>query len=305
MDKNLQEELTKRFQAATDSFLDKIKGDPNVIAAILGGSLSYDQVWEKSDIDMTLIVRDQNLKNDSFSLIEDDITINISIISRSDFRRFLERQGGGSILHSFISKGKIIFSTDDSLYEYFENYKIIGKDDIAQTIFYAAGELCYYYDKTLKWLTVKEDTLYAQYYLLKAAEVIAKMEVCLSGEIPTREVIRKAQTINPALISTYYDRAMSHHYSCEEILEAIHGIDHYMEQHLAIISKPVLDYMSDGEMKTVNMIAKFFRIDGHVIIEILDYLAEKGVIVKLSQTIRITPKSKLAVEEITYQYIKF
>lgn len=305
MDKHLQEELTRRYQAAADSFMDKIKGDPNVIAAVLCGSLSYDQVWEKSDIDMTLIVRDQNLKNDSFSLIEDDITINVSIVPRSGFKRFLESQRGGSIFHSFITKGKIIYSNDDSLYEYFEDMKAIGSDDMAQTMFYAAGELCYYYDKTLKWLTVKKDLLYAQYYLLKAAEVIARMEVCHNNEIPTREAIRRAGQLNPELMAAYYDRAMSHHYNASEIEEALKGMEQYLEQNLDIISKPIVDYMADGEMKTITMIAKFFRTESHMLAEILDFMAERGILIKLSQTIRITPKSKLAVEEITYQYIKF
>lgn len=305
MENNLQGELTRRYQEATDSFISKLKCDPNVIAAILSGSLSYDQVWEKSDIDMTLIVRDQSLKNDSFCLVEDDITINTTIVPRSGFKRFLESLSGGSMLHSYFSKGKIIYSTDESLYEYLDEYKNIGKDDLAQTIMFDACELHYYYEKSMKWLKVKEDRLYAQYYLLKAAEVFARMEVALNGEIPTREAIRKAQLLNPSLISVYYDKAMSYQYSNEEISAAIDQMDRYMEQHLDIIKKPVLDYMSDGEMKTVTMISKYFHIDSHFIIGLLDYLAEKGLIAKVSQTIRITPKSKLAVEEITYQYISF
>jgi predicted transcriptional regulator len=61
--------------------------------------------------------------------------------------------------------------------------------------------------------------------------------------------------------------------------------------------------MGDQEMKTVTMITKYFKTDSHFIIGILDYLADKGVIAKVSQTIKVTPKSKLAVEEIAYQYI--
>jgi len=96
---------------------------------------------------------------------------------------------------------------------------------------------------------------------------------------------------------------MSHHNSEEEISIAIQGIDRYLEQHLDIIKKPVISYMSDQEMKTITLITKHFHSVGHFIIGIFDYLAEKGVIAKVSQTIRITPKSKLAVEEIAYVYI--
>lgn len=303
MDQEQKEDLTLRYRAAAESFVEKIKKDINVVAVIISGSLAYDQVWEKSDIDSTVIVRDQILKNDSFCIVEDDITINVTMTTRSGFKRFLESLGGGSFMHSYFAKGNIVYSTDDSLYEYYEEFKKIGKDDLEETIFLTACELVHCYDKCLKWIKVKEDPLYAQYYLLKAAEGIAKIEVCLSGEVPTREVILKASAINPELMSVYYKDAMSRHYSTTEILAAIDKLEQYIEQHLEIIKKPVLRYMADQEMKTVTMITKYFKTDSHFIIGILDYLADKGVIAKVSQTIRITPKSKLAVEEIAYQYI--
>ncbi len=303
MEKRLQAELTSRYQAAADSFVDKIKDDPNVIAVILCGSLAYDQVWEKSDIDMTVVVRDQQLKNRSYCIVEDDITINVGIYPRSEFKRALERQSGGSFLHSYYARGKIIYTTDEDLYDYFEEYRRMGSDDIALTVFFAACELVHCYDKALKWLTVKQDPLYSQYYLLKAAEVIAGMEVALSGESPSREAIIKAYKLNPDMIIPYYHNAMSHHYSTVELLNAIHGIEKYLSERLDIIKKPILEYMSDQEMKTVTMITSYFRTDSHFIIGILDYLADKEIILKISQTIRLTPKSKLAVEEIAYQWI--
>jgi hypothetical protein len=304
MEEIIQAEIKERFTAAVDSFIGKIKGDPNVIAVIICGSLAYDMVWEKSDIDMTMVIRDQPLKNDSYCIIEDGITINVHLMERSKFKRGLERNIGGSFSQSYFSKGKIVYTTDDSLYEYFEDIKNMGSDDIALSAFYIASMLVGIYDKCQKWLTVRKDPLYAQYYLLKAAEIIANMELCLSGVPSSREAIQKALEINPQMINTFYQGAMSHHFSEEEILEAIDKIDKYLEQHLDILSKPVIEFMSDQEIKTCTLISKHFHSDGHFIINIFDYLAEKGVIEKVSQTIRITPKSKLAVEEIGYLYIK-
>jgi len=50
-------------------------------------------------------------------------------------------------------------------------------------------------------------------------------------------------------------------------------------------------------------IAKHLRLDSHFAIEVLNYLAEKGVIDKVSQLIKLTPKSRLSVEEIGFMYI--
>lgn len=295
--------IKQRYLEAAQSFIDKVKEDPNVIAVIVSGSLAYDQVWEKSDIDMTLVVRDQVLKNESYCIVEDDITINVYLIVRSGFKRYLDSLKGGSFGHSYLSRGKVLYCTDDSLIEYFEDFKQMGSDDQALSVFMIACELVHYCDKCRKWLTVKQDPLYAQFYLLKAADNIARMEVCLAGESPSREAILKAYQLNPEMIKPYYQDAMSHHYSEEELKNAILRIENYLIQQLDIIQKPVLEYMSDQELKTVTMITKYFHTDSHFITGIFDFLAEQGVIVKVSQTIRITPKSRKSVEEMAYQYI--
>lgn len=303
MEDILQAELKERFTAAVDSFVSKVKDDPNVIAVIVCGSLAYDVVWEKSDIDMTVVVRDQVLKNTSYCIIEDGITINVYLMVRSDFKRGMERNIGGSFSQSYFSKGKIVYAKDDSLYDYFEDLKKLGSDDIALSAFYMACELVGIYDKCQKWLKARKDLLYTQYYILKAAEIIANMELCLNGEPSSRESIQKALAINPEMIKTFYQDAMSHHFDEEEIMKAIEKIDSYLEQHLDILKKPVIEFMSDEEIKTSTIISKHFHVESHFIINIFDYLADKGVIERVSQTIRITPKSKLAVEELGYIYI--
>lgn len=53
------EAVQKRYEAAVDSFVARVREDMHILAAILFGSLSYDQVWEHSDIDMWLIARDE------------------------------------------------------------------------------------------------------------------------------------------------------------------------------------------------------------------------------------------------------
>ncbi len=303
MDTNMQPTLKERYLAATKSFIDKIKNDPNIIAVIVCGSLAYDQVWEKSDIDMTVVVRDQTIKTDSYCILEDDITINVSIAPRSNFKRFMERSTGGSFEQAYYAKGQIVYSTDESFNEYFEEQKIMGSNDIALNIFYDACNLLYVYQKATKWLTVKKDPVYAQYYLLGAAESMARIEVTLQGDPPTREVIQQALKLHPELITPYYQTAMSRLYTEEELQTLIDGINTYLLKHLDIIKQPVLENMRDQELKTVTMLAKYFHTEGHYIINLLDYLADQGVLVKVSQTIRITPRGKKAVEEIGYLYI--
>ncbi|OKP83213.1 nucleotidyltransferase [Paenibacillus sp. P3E] len=303
MDIAAQAELRARYIAAQNSFIGKVSSDPNVIAIIISGSLAYDVIWEKSDIDMTMVVRDQPLATTTYCIDEDGILINVYLVVRSDFKRGMERALGGSFAQSYYSKGKMVYSTDDSLIEYFEDLKIIGSDDIAISALHIASQLVFLRDKTRKWLTVRQDLLYAQYYLLKAAESVAHMELCIRGEAISREAIQRAQLLNPEVLAPLYQDAMSHHMTIAEIESGLECLDKVLERHLPIFSRPVLEFMRDQEIKTATLINKHFHVQSDQLVGVMDYLVQQGILEKVTQTIRITPKSKPAVEEAGYLYI--
>src|SRR5262245_54795066 len=57
------------FSRALDSLIEQIKLDRSVLAAILCGSLSYDAVWAKSDIDLVLVtIDDRKVKQSDMAL---------------------------------------------------------------------------------------------------------------------------------------------------------------------------------------------------------------------------------------------
>ena len=303
MENSVLPELQERYQAATQSFVDRVKDDPNVIAVIVCGSLAYDAVWEKSDIDMGMIVRDQTLQQNAYCLVEDGITINVQLYDRSGFKRGFDRLVGGSMPQSFFAKGQMVYTTDDSLYEYFEEFKRLGSQDIARSLLYSSCELIDVYHKCQKWLTVRKDPLYAQFFLLKAANLIAGMELTAAGEPPIRESVLLVQERSPEQMAPFYQNPLSGRLSEEELWSAIWEIGQALDRHLDAISRSVLEFMADQQLKTVTLLAKHFHMEGHYLINILEYMAEKGIIEKVSQTIRITSKSKPAVEEIGFLYI--
>lgn len=298
-----QTEIKKKYMKAMEDFVENIKSDPNVIAIIMCGSLAYDLVWEKSDIDTKVIIRDQAIKNHSYCITQDGIVINVDLMTRSEFKRGLEKNLGGSIMQSILAKGQMIYTSDDSLKEFFEENKEIGENDINKMIFYMANELIGVMEKCKKWLMVKKDHLYSQFYLLKAVDCIARIEILSAGESPSREAIQRALVLNPEVIKPFYQGALSHHMNSGELLEAIDFIDSYLDSHIERIKQPVIDFMKDEEIKTVTMLAKHFETSGHYIVSIFEYLADKGILERVSQNIRITPKSRLAVEELGYLYL--
>ncbi|WP_342565412.1 nucleotidyltransferase [Paenibacillus sp. FSL R7-0345] len=303
MEENGLRELQKRYRAATDSFVERVKKDANVIAVIVCGSLAYDTVWEKSDIDMTLIIRDQTLQQTSYCLDEDGIIINVQLFERSSFKRGMDRLLGGSMPQSYFAKGQMVYSSDESLYDYFDELRRMGSQDIARSLLWRACELIDIYHKCQKWLTVRKDARYTQFFLLKAADLIAGMELCAQGEPPTREAVLSMLERSPEQMAPFYQNPLSGQLSEAELWSSIREIEQVLDRHLEAMSRPVLDFMGDQSLKTMTMLTRHFHMEGHFLINILEYMAEKGIIEKVSQTIRLTAKSKPAAEEIGFLYI--
>ena len=76
----------ERYEAAIASLTEKLQKDRTVLAAVLYGSLAYDDIWEKSDIDL-MIIGEESVKEGSFTLLEEGISIHATLLTRSAFRK--------------------------------------------------------------------------------------------------------------------------------------------------------------------------------------------------------------------------
>lgn len=298
-------QIRERFMAAVNEFISRIKNDPNVLAVILQGSLAYDTVWDKSDIDTVVVVRDQPLNSLSFCLNVDDLPLNVALVERSKLKRSWEKSYGGSLSHSFITTCEIVYSTDESLKPYLESLKIVGKDDIPLALIAPATAVISLHEKALKWLIVKDNPGYSQFYLLKVAENVARLVLTSRGETPNREAILKAAVYEPVLMQKLYQEPLSYLHSREELFEKLDMVAEYVKSLLPIFSQPIMAFLADGDVKTVSMIAKHFHDSSHGMQHLLEYLCEEGFIMKASKEISITPKSRKNVSEMAYFIMNF
>jgi hypothetical protein len=251
-----------------------------------------------------VIVRDQFLKVTGFCIDADGIVLNMNVIERSKFVRMLESSEGGSIGHSFMSRAQVLYTKDESITQMVEQNKQIGEKDAQHSALFAACDAVCFLEKCEKWLYIKKDYTYCRYYIIKTAESIARLEICMAKEAPLREVIQRAQVLNPELIERFYYYPMGRELNESELEGLLKEMDDYIISHIDFIAAPVLDFLSDGEITTVNMIRRHFRSDGHFIVHILEYFASKGLIDQVSETVRITPKSRPSFEEIAFMSMK-
>ena len=292
--------ITKRYEAAVKSFVDKVRSDPNVIAVMVAGSVYHGTVWRKSDVDMAVVVRDQKLDRRAYGVYEDGILINVNLVPRSELKRGMEKSLGGLFGHSIDATTKVVYTSDDSLYDYVEENRTIGVSDAEKAVFTHADWLLGLMEKIEKWLVVKNDAVYARYYVLKAADAIANMEVCSRLIPPTREAILQAAELNPPLMEKFYYAPMRSPMNTKEIYALLKEMEAYVLTHMDAIMNVVNEFFGDGEIKSGTHISTHFNSDLHFLHPILDFLCDRGVLDKVSQTIRLTPKGRMTIEETAF-----
>lgn len=298
--------LKERYVSALNSFVEKVKQDKYVLAVILAGSLYHDVVWEKSDIDVILIVDDLKEPEQHFSLTEDGILINASTFDRRKFKRRLDAGFQGGFFHSWISRSTLLYTRDETFRELYESLSELGDGDKALLLLghgcSAVGDLA----KAQKWLLVKNDVMYSYYWLMRSLNNLATIEVIMHDHIPGREVILQALELNaPFFRNLYVDLAQIP--KSEAVMkQALSQVESYLKERTLVLFAPVLELLAEHgtTMGLSELDEHFTRLFGlaAVLVEACEWLADQGVIEKLSSPVELTRKSRAFVDEVAYYY---
>ena len=301
-----QAAVEKRYHDALDSLVTKVQKDRNIIAAILCGSMSYDQVWDKSDIDLLLVQREGKGEPRGYTLSENDVNIHAEVVPRGQLRRWQEAALQGSFDHSFFSRSTLLFCSDESVKTWYQNanlHDIGGRDRALQLLIVATGLL-----PTLKYAEkqfyVNRDLNYSFLSILRTVESLARIEVILNDEVPSREVIQPALEYNPAFFRVTYSDLIN----CEKdeavIQNALDTINAYLDEKLFIF-QPILDFLAEaGGPRSATELNSYFQNkigDNHLDAAYV-WLAQKGIIQQVSTPVKFTLKSQVEMEEAAYYY---
>ncbi|MGM0880738.1 MAG: hypothetical protein ACQEXQ_06800 [Bacillota bacterium] len=303
-------QTTALFREALQTFIDKIKQDDQVIAAILLGSLSYDQVWEKSDIDLKLIVHDQKLRNGYMCFVENDVPINASIQTRNEYKRWMERSVQSSFNHSILIRSKLLFTKDPSIAEYFEQIRYVGERDRQLQLLRLGCHTLGLLAKAEKWLYVKRDAGYSAFWIIKMVDLLAQIEVILHADVPMRESVLQALEYNPTFFHKVYTEMVCGEMNESKVTVALQSINGFLDQRAERIFQLILAYLKEeADVRTVTDIVQKFgvviEIDAGSVTTACDWLAERELLAKMEAETKATPKSRIMLTEPAYMYENF
>jgi predicted nucleotidyltransferase len=298
----------ERFAAALDALVEQVKADRTVLAAILCGSLSHDAVWAKSDIDLVLVTTDEKRAECShIALNADGVNVHALLTPRASFRRVVEGSRDQSFMRSFLAKGRLLYTHDQSIADLCERVRAIGERDTEVQLLSAAMGALPAIDKARKWLVTRGDLDYSALWMLYAATPLAQIEVIGAGQLADREVIPQAMKLNPAFFRTIYTDLLNGPKSRPGVQAALDAIDAYVWERAPRLFGLVIDHLREvGEARSCTEIdahfSRTFDLDG--VTGACEYLADRGVVGKASAGVRLTRTSNVQVQELAFFYIQ-
>lgn len=300
--------IEQRFATALDGLIEDVRQDRSILAAILCGSLSHDTVWAKSDIDLVLItIDDRKATKGGVSLYADGVNIHAILTARSEFRRMAEGAIRNSFMHSFLAKGRLLYTHDESIAELCRQLREIGERDTQIQLLRAGTHALGPIYKAHKWLLTRGDLEYSALWILYAATPLAQIEVIGRRLLADREVIPQALTLNPAFFRTIYTDLLNDKKTPAKIEAALHAIDEYVEQRAPTLFAPVIEYLREvGEARSCTEIENHFERNHDVagVTLACEYLADQGLIGKASTPLQLTKRSNIEVQELAFYYLE-
>ena len=299
--------VREEFSAALDRLVEGIKRDRSVLAAILCGSLSHDTVWSRSDIDLVLVtIDDKKVPSGSMSLYADGVNVHAILYPRAEFRSHVEGALRNSFMHSFLAKGRLLYTHDDTIEELFASLRQMGDRDRDVALFHAAtGALPMLY-KAHKWMKTRGDLDYTALWILYTATPLARIEVVSAGLFADREVIPQATELNPELFATIYTGLLNAKKTVKQVQHALDTIDAYIAARARTLFAPVLEHLRDvGEARSCTEIEDHFRKTMGIehVTTVCEYLADQRMIGKASIAARLTKRSNVDVQELAFYAI--
>ena len=175
-------QVHEEFSRALDALVEQIKSDRSIVAAILCGSLSHDTVWAKSDIDLVLVtVDDKKLGSSDMALYADGVNVHAILMPRTEFRKTAESSIQNSFMHSFLAKGRLLYSHDPTIADLCDGLVKIGARDAELQLFSAAIHVLSPMYKARKWFVTRGDLEYTALWILYTATPLAKVELSIDG----------------------------------------------------------------------------------------------------------------------------
>jgi predicted nucleotidyltransferase len=301
--------VRQKFDTAFNLLLEQLKSDKNILAVFVVGSYANGMVWEKSDIDLVLIINDDIPLQDVMVINENNVTINTYLVSRKAYRQSQQAFVHGSMTHHLLATRKLIYSIDRGISETNRDISTVADRDRDIQFLISSEWIIGCLFKAKKTLLVEESLEKCFSWIILAIQQLARIILFLEGKIPGRDVLSQAlDETRSEIIHTLIRDVFKAGYTKSNLQLAIDTIEAYLIENKLIFYKLLFEYLQEsmGE-RTHSEIDEYFKklvkSQNFTLVESINWLTDQGDLMKGSTPKRLTKKSRITVNETTIFFL--
>jgi hypothetical protein len=208
-------------------------------------------------------------------------------------------------MHSFITKGRVLYTHDDTISALCARLWEIGERDTQIQLLRAGVQALAPVDKAHKWLVTRGDLDYTALWILYAATALARIEILSARRLTDREVIPQAMQLNPAFFKIVYADFLNTKKTAKNVRAALDAIDAYLAKRAPALFGLILDHLREvGDTRSASDLEAHFsrNFDVEGVTVACEYLSDRGLISKVSSPMQLTKRSNISVQEMAFVY---
>lgn len=247
-----------------------------------------------------MTIDDKKAGRSHLSLHAGGINVHAFLMPRAEFRKTVEGSMRNSFAHSMLAKGRLLYTHDDTIADLCARLQEIGERDTQVQLLAAGTHALAPIDKAHKWFVTRGDLDYAALWILYAATPLARIEILSARQLAGREVIPQAMQLNPAFFRRIYTNLLNTKKTKKAIEEALALIDGYIAERTQALFHLVLEHLQEaGEARSATEIEAYFARNYNIenVTSACEYLADRGLINKVSIPVQLTKRSNVIVQE--------
>jgi len=251
-------------------------------------------------------VDDKKLDQPSLSLYANGVNVHAFLMPRAEFRKTVEGAVRNSFMHSLLAKGRLLYTHDETIAALCARLHEIGERDTQVQLLAAATHALPPIDKAHKWFVTRGDLDYTALWILYAATSLARIEVIGARQLADREVLPQAMKLNPAFFAKIYTAMLNAKKTRKSVQDALDAVDAYLSERAQELFGLILDHLSEvAEARSATEIENHFKRNFNVggVTTACEYLADQGLIGKVSTPVQLTKRSNILVQELAFVHL--
>ncbi|MGH4137673.1 nucleotidyltransferase domain-containing protein [Clostridium sp.] len=291
-----------QYQKAFNSVVDRIKVDEAVLSVMVFGSMVTGDLWEESDIDLFVIVKENFLKIRDIHTEEKGVPVHIKLMGKERFIQIYTDNLKGGYMHRIFSSSRLVFSKDMDITVRFDGGRFFPDVDRERWGMCFLGKLLKDIGVCKKYLS--SDGIYTSYSTaLRCIEKYSRLFVNSSGYMISKDVLSMALNLNDGFKQCVDKLFFEKSNVAETIQATMNFLEKSINKNIKSDCALLLNYMREKDMflSAEEIMEEDLFIDFDIDMEeLLNKLWERDIIKKESRDFKLNTDKILFKQNVYF-----